>query len=186
MALRNKKAFLLIALLASTYVGHTAQVFAQDADQAEAEEEAREQAAKEEALREQKRKAPPTALPGAEGGEGRDMGHANFGVPPTVALFDAINRGSLLAAKEAISRGADIKGRNILGQTPLDMAIDLNRNDIMFLLLSLRAHDDQEEVMMEEVPLKEQKPLPKAKPVKVLPRKIERSRPNYGMGFLGF
>jgi ankyrin repeat protein len=61
---------------------------------------------------------------------------------PTAALFEAINRGSLGASKEAVSRGADLNGHNVLGQTPLDMAIDLNRNDIMFFLLSMRTIDD--------------------------------------------
>ena len=57
---------------------------------------------------------------------------------PTDALFDAIDRGDLAAAREAISRGADLNGRNLLGQSPLDVAIDLGRNPITFLLLSLR------------------------------------------------
>jgi ankyrin repeat protein len=62
---------------------------------------------------------------------------------PTTALFDAINRGSLNAAKEALNRGADMNARNVLDQTPLDMAIDLNRNDITFLLLSLRTYNPE-------------------------------------------
>src|SRR4051812_19362752 len=33
-------------------------------------------------------------------------------MPPTEALFDAINRGDLAAAKDAINRGADIQGKN--------------------------------------------------------------------------
>ena len=59
-------------------------------------------------------------------------------MPPTEALFDAINRGDASAAREAVGRGADISGRNVLGLTPLELAIDLGRNDISFLLLSLR------------------------------------------------
>ncbi len=60
-------------------------------------------------------------------------------MPPTEALFDAINRGDLPAAQEAIGRGADIHGRNVLGLTPLELSVDLGRNSISFLLLSLRS-----------------------------------------------
>ena len=83
--------------------------------------------------------APPPALPGAvPSDDAAPRGHAALDVNPNAALFDAINRGDLTAAKEALSRGADLQAVNILGQKPLDMAIDLNRNDITFLLLSMR------------------------------------------------
>jgi hypothetical protein len=59
-------------------------------------------------------------------------------MPPTEALFDSINRGDLAAAKEAINRGADIHGHNVLGLTPLELSVDLGRSNISFLLLSLR------------------------------------------------
>jgi hypothetical protein len=58
---------------------------------------------------------------------------------PTESLFDSINRGDIAAARDAISRGADLGGHNILGMTPLDLSVDLGRNDITFLLLSLHA-----------------------------------------------
>ena len=61
---------------------------------------------------------------------------------PTDALFDAINRGDIATARDAISRGADLHGQNILGMTPLELSIDLGRNDISFMLLSMRAADD--------------------------------------------
>ena len=80
--------------------------------------------------------SPPITL-GQDGDE--DRGNKDIG--PTVALFDAINRGDGLAARDAINRGADMNGHNILGQTPLDLSIDLNRNPITFLLLSLRDSD---------------------------------------------
>lgn len=57
---------------------------------------------------------------------------------PTEALFDAINRGDLAAAKDALNRGADLNGHNVLGLTPLDLAVDLGRNEITFALLSMR------------------------------------------------
>jgi len=114
---------------------------AQSADDAEAEQEAEEAQKKAEARRAAKAAAPPSALPGADSQE-QDAGHANVDLNPTEALFDAINRGSLNAAKEALNRGADMNAKNVLFQTPLDMAIDLNRKDIMFLLLSMRNYGD--------------------------------------------
>ena len=83
---------------------------------------------------------PPPALPGSRAeptavvparGVPSDM-------PPTEALFDAVNRGDLPGARDAISRGADLQGTNVLGLTPLELSVDLGRNEISFLLLSLR------------------------------------------------
>lgn len=111
------------------------------ADEAEEQAAAAEAAEKSESAKAAKRAAPPTAIPGAEGGDdeaGEGGGHPNKDIEPTVALFEAINRGSVSAARDAINRGADLNGHNILGQTPLDMSIDLNRNPITFLILSLR------------------------------------------------
>lgn len=111
------------------------------ADEAEDQAAASESAEKSESAKAAKRAAPPTAIPGAEGGDdeaGEGGGHPNKDLEPTVALFEAINRGSVSSARDAINRGADLNGHNILGQTPLDMSIDLNRNPITFLLLSLR------------------------------------------------
>lgn len=62
---------------------------------------------------------------------------------PTLLLFTAINEGNVPYVRDAINRGADLEGHNILGQTPLDMAIDLNRNPITFLLLSLRSNKNR-------------------------------------------
>lgn len=84
--------------------------------------------------------APPSAVPGARADTSLSAPAERSGVdmPPTEALFDSINRGDVVAAREAIGRGADIHGRNILGLTPLEQSVDLGRNDISFLLLSLR------------------------------------------------
>jgi ankyrin repeat protein len=60
---------------------------------------------------------------------------------PTEALFDAINRGDIASARDAINRGADMNGVNILGMTPMELSVDLGRNDISFLLLSNRGED---------------------------------------------
>ena len=83
---------------------------------------------------------PPPALPGAASTASRPAPATRpaTDMEPTDALFDAINRGDIAAARDAISRGADMKGRNILGMTPMELAVDLGRNDICFLLLSFR------------------------------------------------
>jgi hypothetical protein len=57
---------------------------------------------------------------------------------PNAALFDAIARGDLGGARDAVGRGASIEARNPLGLTPLDAAVDHGRNDIAFYLLSTR------------------------------------------------
>ena len=86
--------------------------------------------------------APPPALPGAVSNDpAAPTGHASLDLNPTAALFDAINRGDLTAAKDALSRGADLAGTNVLGEKPIESSIDLNRNDITFLLLSMRNND---------------------------------------------
>jgi hypothetical protein len=81
--------------------------------------------------------APPPALPGATSTVPPAEKTATD-LPPTDALFDAINRGDIASARDALSRGADLSGHNILGMTPLDLSVDLSRNDITFLLLSMR------------------------------------------------
>ena len=57
---------------------------------------------------------------------------------PNDALFDAINRGDTPAARDALNRGADLSATNILGMTPLALSVDLGRDDISFILLSMR------------------------------------------------
>jgi hypothetical protein len=60
---------------------------------------------------------------------------------PNDALFDAINRGDIASARDALARGADLNAVNILGMTPMELSVDLGRNDISFLLLSMRGED---------------------------------------------
>ncbi|MEJ0019066.1 MAG: hypothetical protein WDN25_21405 [Acetobacteraceae bacterium] len=86
---------------------------------------------------------PPPALPGAtSGGRGAAPPTRAAGdMEPTEALFDAINRGDITAARDSVSRGADLNGRNILGMTPIELSVDLARNDISFMLLSMRGDD---------------------------------------------
>ena len=87
---------------------------------------------------------PPPALPGAATNASRaaPATRSSIDMEPSDALFDAINRGDIGAAREAISRGADLSGHNILGMTPMELSVDLGRNDISFLLLSMRGGDD--------------------------------------------
>lgn len=83
--------------------------------------------------------APPPGLPGAAGQQPAAPPQTlPTDLPPTDALFDAIDRGDMPAARDALARGADLNGVNVLGMTPLEMSVDLSRNDITFLLLSLR------------------------------------------------
>jgi len=84
--------------------------------------------------------APPPALPGSrtEPTAVAPAQHTAADMPPTEALFDSINRGDLPGTRDAISRGADLQGTNVLGLTPLELSVDLGRNEISFLLLSLR------------------------------------------------
>jgi hypothetical protein len=83
--------------------------------------------------------APPPALPGASSNSAAAPANrpAND-MEPTDALFDAINRGDIGAARDAVSRGAELNGRNVLGMTPIELSVDLGRNDISFMLLSMR------------------------------------------------
>lgn len=84
----------------------------------------------------------PTALPGTQ--------RANAPIAPdrppsemdpNQALFDAINRGDVSSARDAVNRGADLAAKNVLGLTPTELSIDLGRNDITFLLLAQRGAD---------------------------------------------
>lgn len=87
--------------------------------------------------------APPPALPGAASNQDQAAPPTRLpnDMEPTEALFDAINRGDIGAARDAISRGADLAGHNVLGMTPMELSVDLGRRDIIFLLLSMRGGD---------------------------------------------
>jgi hypothetical protein len=56
---------------------------------------------------------------------------------PTEQLFEAINEGEMEDVRAAVAAGADIGARNLLGLTPVDLAVDLGRNDVALYLLSL-------------------------------------------------
>jgi hypothetical protein len=86
---------------------------------------------------------PPPALPGASS-KADSVAPATrlpTDMSPNDALFDGINRGDIAAARDALSRGADLGAHNMLGMTPMELSVDLGRNDISFLLLSYRTGD---------------------------------------------
>ena len=82
----------------------------------------------------------PPALPGARttDNDPAPADRPTADMRPNDALFDSINRGDITSARDAIARGAELNTQNVLGLTPLELSVDLGRNDITFLLLSLR------------------------------------------------
>lgn len=86
--------------------------------------------------------APPPALPGAASHETAAPAAENASeMSPNAALFDAINRGDVAGVRSALNRGAILSAHNDLGLTPIELAVDLGRHDILFLLLSVRGAD---------------------------------------------
>ena len=82
----------------------------------------------------------PDTLPGAKArAPAAPASKAPADMSPNDAMFDAINRGDIATVKDALSRGAQLDARNVLGMTPLELSVDLGRNDISFLLLSMRS-----------------------------------------------
>jgi hypothetical protein len=87
--------------------------------------------------------AAPAALPGARSDSAVAPAEVSpSSMNPTAALFDAINRDDIAAARDALNRGAELQAHNVLGMSPLQLSIDLGRNDITFLLLSERGSGD--------------------------------------------
>ena len=84
--------------------------------------------------------AAPPAIPGAatQADGAAPVARPPNDMRPNEALFDAINRGDIASARDAISRGADLHATNVLGLTPTELSVDLGHNDITFLLLSER------------------------------------------------
>jgi hypothetical protein len=86
--------------------------------------------------------AEPDSVPGAKArAPAAPATHIAGDMQPNDALFDAINRGDIAAARDALNRGAELTAVNILGMTPMELSVDLGRNDISFLLLSMRGDD---------------------------------------------
>lgn len=84
--------------------------------------------------------AVPKALPGShvESLEPAPLDRPPSEMKPNEALFDGVNRGDIASVREALARGAELETPNILGQTATELSIDLGRNEITFLLLSMR------------------------------------------------
>jgi hypothetical protein len=83
---------------------------------------------------------PAPALPGLAGRRAPApiQGDPAANLSPNAALFDAITRGDLPAARDAVGRGANLEARNALGLSPIDAAVDQGRHEIAFYLLSAR------------------------------------------------
>jgi hypothetical protein len=104
--------------------------------------------------------APPTQVPAL--------------MSPTSELFDAINRGDMANVRDALSRGAELSATNELGLTPLDLSIDLGRNDISFLLLSMRGAGSSQPIQAAQAA----KPAEPAAPDRTKAvRRAQRERP---------
>lgn len=83
----------------------------------------------------------PSGLPGVGGAPPPATGptlQKPAGGDPTQELFTAINKNDYASAQDAISRGADLTAKDQFSETPLDLSIALNRNNITFLLLGTR------------------------------------------------
>ena len=138
--------------------------------------------------------AAPSAVPGTHAGSApvADPEKPISDMTPNEALFDAINRGDLAFAQDAVRRGADLSARNVLGMSPLELSIDLDRDKITFLLLALRDTDPAARPPRPVVKASARQVLPVAKPV-ARPVAVARPLPpaNPGTpdpqaGFLGF
>lgn len=80
----------------------------------------------------------PAGLPGARNSGPVKQGNIDTSLlSPDDELFDAINRGDINAARDALARGADLQARDAVGQTPVDVSIALGRNNITFLLVTM-------------------------------------------------
>ena len=131
---------------------------------------------------------PPATIPGAQANPDAiiplEKGAAELA--PNEALFDAITRGDMASARDALNRGAQLDAHNVLGQTPTEASIDMNRNDITFLLLSMRgstqAHTARVTAFTHAQPKVTKAALraPRALP------SSDRGQPNLAAGFIGF
>lgn len=147
----------------------------------------------------------PPGLPGAQS-TGPIVGaqRAARDLSPNAQLFDAIDRGDIASARDALSRGADLNARNALGETPIQLSVDLARNDITFLLLSARGSEPAPGARppfgnpIHEVAASGRAqttapayrappaPAPRAAPVQPLRLSSNPGVPNPSAGFLGF
>jgi hypothetical protein len=142
----------------------------------------------------------PSGLPGARRSSVAPAERSPSEMSPNEALFDAVNRGDVAAARDAITRGAQVDGRNMLGLTPLELSIDIGRNELTFLLLSMRgtasapppptaaASTAARAVAPAATPRAASRPAPAqaAAPAPVRQRQATAAAPVPEAGFLGF
>ncbi len=136
--------------------------------------------------KEEKPLEPPPSIPGATANPDTVIpaDKAVGEMLPNEALFDAITRGDIASARDALNRGAQLDAHNVLGQTPTEASIALDRNDITFLLLSMRGTTQSRTTRVAsavapkatKAALHKQKPLPS----------LDRGQPNPAAGFIGF
>lgn len=131
---RAVAAFLTLVMLAAPL----ASAYAQSRDDEEAAGAAASAAAA--AAAKKKKLAVPKALPGShvDASDIAPLERPPSEMKPNEALFDGVNRGDAAAVREALARGAELETPNVLGQTATELSIDLGRNEITFLLLSMR------------------------------------------------
>ncbi len=92
-------------------------------------------------------------LPGARRGGVVNKSAINADLlSPNDELFDAIDRGDVTTARDAVARGAELTATNAVGQTPTDESVALGRNDITFLLVTL-LHANGSEITDEQGPM---------------------------------
>ena len=142
--------------------------------------------------------AEPAALPGARSnGTVGPLTKPPSEMGPTEALFDSVNRGDIAATRDAVTRGADLTARNVLGLTALELSVDLSQNDITFFLLSLRGADAPSASPKPGKPtaVRQVASRPPPPPVRPAPAKVAAERPQPpsdggtpvpSAGFLGF
>ncbi len=147
----------------------------------------------------QEEQPPPPALPGGSAIDPDSLSQVQIDTEnPTKVLFSAINHDNYAEARAAINRGARLNAKNALGETPIEMSVALNRNNITFMLLSMRQSDEMAApapVMPvgAKIPAAGKPPsLRKRKPVfqpgPAIPSPVSQSPgiPNPSAGFLGF
>lgn len=152
----------------------------------------------------------PGAVPGSHANDSpvADPSKPIADMNPNEQLFDAINRGDVAVAQEAIKHGADLSARNVLGMTPLELSVDLDRDKITFMLIALQGTDGGHRAAVAKagkgvtprVSAKVSSPYPVAAPVQAhAPRAAsapaaapvrqyanDTGTPNPQAGFLGF
>lgn len=151
----------------------------------------------------------PRALPGASSAGNVSAGPVTDTTgDPTTLLFKAINHGDYAQARAAVGRGANLNAQNALGETPIELSVELNRDRITFMLLSARAEEAPAQASTQpasaapahagpapkvvadkgarHVGASRQAPVRRAAAQSAYPAADDPGRPNPAAGFLGF